>query len=70
MANGEADTPNLDYGRTDLTSAQALATHSEARETDPDHDQVGCWCCCWDCGLNYDAAIANDEAQGLTSVFS
>lgn len=33
----------------DLTPEKAQGIHDFKRITNKDHDQVSCWCCCWDC---------------------
>jgi len=60
--------------RTDVTSAEARAIHKAAQrlaETGegPPHDEVACWCCCFQCGFNFPAVMANDRAIGVDSVF-
>lgn len=32
---------------------EAQRIHDEAQAADPEHDRVGCWCCCWDCDFDF-----------------
>lgn len=50
------------------TSPQARDIHAHARAAEPDHDQIGRWCCCWDCDFDATKIWANDRAAGIESV--
>lgn len=39
---------------------EAQCIHDKAQAADPEHDRVGCWCCCWDCDFDF-AKIAADD---------
>jgi len=41
-----------------MNEDEAQALHEQRQRRDPAHDQVGCWCCCNDCGFDYDAVMA------------
>lgn len=62
-------------GRDDVTSQEAKDIHEAAQEyaaKNPDtarHDEVSCWCCCFDCDFDHAATIANDQAAGVDSVY-
>lgn len=61
-------------GRTDVTSAEALAIHRAAQRvakdgTGPPHDEVACWDCCFMCDFDHSAVITNDKAIGVQSVY-
>lgn len=36
-----------------MTSEEAMQVHALAAASDPNHDQISCWCCCMDCKLNW-----------------
>jgi hypothetical protein len=55
-------------GRGDVTSPQARDLHDQARAADAEHDQISCWCCCWDCDFDVKAVWANDAAAAIESV--
>lgn len=38
-----------------LEEAQAL--HELRQLLHPEHDRVGCWCCCTDCDFDFDAVM-------------
>jgi hypothetical protein len=48
-----------------MTSPEARDLHTKARQADPDHDQITCWCCCLDCDFDAEAVWAADEAAGI-----
>lgn len=61
-------------GRTDVTSAEARAIHKAAQKVaadgqGPPHDEVACWCCCYQCDFCHSAVIGNDIALGVKSVY-
>lgn len=65
-------------GRVDVTSAQAKAIHEAAQKRAAarvakgeglPHDEVQCWCCCFQCDFNHSAVLANDQALGEQSVY-
>lgn len=43
-----------------ITARQAQELHGQRRAADPEHDQIGCWCCCWDCSFPYDTIIEHE----------
>lgn len=43
----------------DLNVGGAQSIHDEAREADPEHDQVTCWCCCIDCDFDFELVMRN-----------
>lgn len=51
-----------------MTSLEARDIHEQARRDDVDHDQIGCWCCCWDCDFDAQEIWANDKAAEIESV--
>lgn len=62
-------------GRIDVTSAEARAIHRQAQldaaqKVGGHHDEVSCWCCCFDCDFSHAATIRNDQALGVPSVYS
>lgn len=60
-------------GREDVTSQEAKDIHEDAQVNalleGGRHDEVKCWCCCFDCDFNHAATIANDRAAGVESVY-
>lgn len=51
-----------------LTSVAARDFHARLQAINPEHDQGGCWCCCWDCDFDAEAVWAADRAAGVESV--
>lgn len=43
--------------------AEAQQIHDLARGTDPNHDQVWCWCCCLDCDFDLIELITGGSAS-------
>lgn len=37
-----------------MTPDEAQALHELRQAADPDHDRVGCWCCCQDCDFDFE----------------
>jgi hypothetical protein len=47
-----------------MIAAEAQAVHDQRQRGDPEHDRVGCWCCCLDCDFDYDTVTGKEEADG------
>ena len=42
---------------TRVTADEAQRLHDERVAADPEHDDVTCWCCCWDCDFDFEAVL-------------
>lgn len=45
-----------------IPESEAQRLHDERKAADPEHDRVGCWCCCHDCDWDYDE-VTQEPAQ-------
>jgi hypothetical protein len=43
----------------DIGEEEAQQIHDLARDTDSQHDQISCWCCCFDCEFDVPKIMAN-----------